>query len=331
MNTSFFVTVVALAVTNFGMSPSGFAQQPTSTSIVGGRGGTQFSDTEIPPGVRVLEVHVFSGDFVDAVQMLYALADGRTLLSRRHGGPGGQPSAFRLDSDEYIVGLSGRYGAYIDSIRIHTNKRTSSFFGGSGGNRDYRIDIAPGNQAVGFAGRAGEYLDAIGLTFIPIMTQQAGQTRIFGGRGGSVFSDSDIPLGARISEVRVRAGRNIDSIQAVYTLQDGRLFEGPTHGGRGGRSMVFRLERDEYIIGLSGRCGNYIDSLSIRTNKRTSSIFGGSGGSSDFRIDVPAGYQAIGFVGRSGDYLDAIGLSYATNTPSRENRRRRPNRFRIQR
>jgi hypothetical protein len=124
--------------------------------------------------------------------------------------------------------------------------------------------------------------------------------------------DSTIPFGARIMEIRVQGARFIDGIQAVYALPDGSVFEGPYHGGRGGNSNVFRLEDDEYIIGISGRFGDYLDSIRIHTNLRTSPQFGGSGGRQDFRIDVPTGNQAVALFGRSGRYLDALGLSYAS-------------------
>jgi hypothetical protein len=260
---------------------------------------------------------------VDSIQVLYASMDGRTQMSQRHGGSGGQLNVFRLDSGEYITRISGRYGEYIDSIRIQTNKRTSPVFGGRGGDRDFRIDVPSGNQAVGFSGRAGDSLDAIGLTYLPLFSQQAGQTTIAGGSGGSAFSDSGIPQGARISEVRVHAGDAIDSIQAVYVLSDGRSQEGAVHGGRSGTGSSFKLDADEYIIGLSGRCGDQIDSLRIQTNKRTSPLFGGRGGNRDYRIDVPAGNQAVGFAGRAGDSLDAVGLNFtATASPIRQFLRR---------
>jgi hypothetical protein len=149
----------------------------------------------------------------------------------------------------------------------------------------------------------------------------AGQTEIAGGNRGSVFSDSNIPMGAKISEIRVRAGKNIDSIQAVYVLQDGRTLEGPLHGGRGGNLNIFKLNPNEYITGISGRFGDYIDSLSIQTNQRSSPVFGGSGGSGNFAITVPSGNMAVSLSGRSGEYLDAIRLNYASNeTPSQKRR-----------
>jgi hypothetical protein len=124
--------------------------------------------------------------------------------------------------------------------------------------------------------------------------------------------DKEIPFGARIMEIRVQGGRYIDGIQAIYALPDGSVFEAPYHGGTGGNSNAFRLEEDEYVTGISGRFGDYLDSLKIHTNLRTSPQFGGSGGRQDFRIDVPAGNRAVALIGRSGRYLDAIGLSYSS-------------------
>lgn len=316
------LVLVAAAAGNFSAADQQFA----ATQVVGGSGGSAFSDPEPAAGARILEIRVRSGDYVDSVQMVYALRDGRSVEGPRRGGAGGNLNVFRLDADEYVVGISGRTGKYIDSICFRTNKRTSPVFGGRGGDRDYNVDVPAGNQAVGFAGRAGQYLDAVGLNYVSRRWSlpswitgspaSADETVVAGGGGGSVFADRDIPAGARITEVRVRAGDWIDSVQAVYTLSDGRTVEGTRHGGTGGKVNSFRLDRDEYITGISGRGGERIDSLCIQTNKRTSQVFGGRGGSQEYRIDVPAGNQAVGFTGRSGKYLEAIGLIFAKATGS---------------
>jgi hypothetical protein len=296
------------------------AQRDAATQIAGGRGGNPFSDPEPDSGARVIEVQVRSGGNVDSVQLVYMLRDGRTAAGPRHGGSGGNLSVFRLDSDEYLVGISGRSGDYIDSIQFQTNKRTSPRFGGNGGDRDFQIQV-PGNaQVSGLIGRAGQYLDAIGLTFTPLRRgpdsshgggPQGDQTSIAGGSGGSEFFDSEIPDGARIVEVRVNAGEFVDSVQMIYSVPGGRPFPAAKHGGNVGGGASFRLRPGEYIVGLSGRFGQYVDSLRIHTNQRTSQVFGGGGGGRDFRIEVPDGAQATGFVGRSGEYVDAIGLTFA--------------------
>jgi hypothetical protein len=324
-------SVVITAAVLFCGSMLAFAQQPASTEVIGGRGGNAFSDSQPATGARVMEVRIRSGERVDSVQMVYALQDGRTVVGSRHGGGSGQLHSILLDADEYITGLAGRYGEMIDSLRIITNKRESLPFGGLGGSRNFRIDVPYQNQAVGFAGRAGIYLDAIGLTYSPItlsrrrgvFTQiptqlaQISQTSLAGGRGGSEFADRDIPSGASIVEVNVWAGERIDAVQMVYMLPDGRSQEGARHGGTGGNAVTFRLDPDEYITGISGRSGEMVDSLRIITNKRTSQVFGGRGGDRDFRIDIPRGNLAVGFAGRSGNLIDAIGLTYTAAASAR--------------
>jgi hypothetical protein len=305
------------------------AQRMPTTEIVGGSGGSGFSDPEPAPGARVIEVQLRSGDHADSVQLVYMLADGRAITGPQHGGGGGGLKVFHLDADEYLVGISGRAGAYIDSIRFETNKRTSPTFGGTGGNNDFRIEVPRDAQVISLSGRAGSYLDAIGLNFAPIRTQkvsgfgnaqQPGQTNLAGGMGGSPFVDGDVPEDADVAEVRIQSGDVVDSVQMIYSLPNGRSLDRIRHGGGGGNVESFRLRPGEYIIGISGRCGAYVDSMRIQTNMRTSQLFGGGGGDMGYQIEVPQGNQARGFVGRSGEYLDAIGLTFARIS----DRQRRP-------
>jgi len=313
-----------------GDSPAS-AQQFSATQVYGGPGGDAFSDFQPPTGARVAEVRVRSGNMVDSVQMVYALADNRIVVGPRHGGPGGNSNSFLLDPDEYITGLSGRYGDYLDALRIITNKRTSPTYGGRGGRIDFRVDVPSWNMAIGFAGRAGQYVDALGLVYASIYSQQnrylAGtiparpgrllQTAIAGGNGGNAFADRNVATGARISEIRIRSGERVDSLQVVYMLSNGTLQEEPRHGGTGGNAFVFTFDPDEYLVGIAGRAGQMVDSIRIITNKRTSLTFGGRGGDRDFQIDIPSGCTAIGFAGRSGNMIDAIGLTYVTSSIGR--------------
>jgi hypothetical protein len=140
-----------------------FSQSRNTTEIVGGGGGSEFYDSE-NRGINVVEVRVWAGEMVDAVQMIFE-DNGRRISAPKHGGGGGRLNTFRLQRGEYITGISGRYGDYIDSIQIHTNRNTSPTYGGRGGGRNFNIDVPRDEQAVGFAGRAGKYVDAIGLVY----------------------------------------------------------------------------------------------------------------------------------------------------------------------
>jgi hypothetical protein len=327
---SFSKAVICFLIFLFAIVLLGFAQDATPTIVAGGSGGNAFSDNEFRSGGRILEIRVFAGQWIDGIQIVYELADGQIVTGSRHGGSGGRQNSFRLDPDEYITGISGRYGERVDSFQIRTNRRTSPMFGGSGGNRDYLIEVPYGEQGVGFTGRSGIYLDAIGLLSMRVNLRQTTESTIYGGRGGSAFSDKDIPQGARISEIRIQAGNGIDGIQAIYTLRDGRTQEGPYHGGRGGRRNVFRLDSDEYVIALSGRYGINVDSIAIQTNKRTSPVYGGGGGDRDFKIEVPSGFMGTAFCGRSGEMIDAIGLVYERiDSTWRNQTRRAPGRNRF--
>jgi hypothetical protein len=83
------------------------------------------------------------------------------------GGNGGTLSEFAIEDDEYITSLRGRCAPYVDSLVIHTNKRTSIQYGGTGGSTDYKLDIQyPNQELVGFLGRSGSWLDAIGVVLV---------------------------------------------------------------------------------------------------------------------------------------------------------------------
>src|SRR5262245_47412669 len=121
---------------------------------------------------------------------------------------------------------------------------------------------------------------------VPVLPQQTGTTQLAGGGGGRTFVDGLPRSGSRVVEVRIMAGDQIDSVQVEYEDPDGRTSSGPRHGGSGGRLSTFRLDRDEYITGISGRCGDAVDSIQIHTNRRSSPLIGGGGGSRDYRFDV---------------------------------------------
>lgn len=126
-----------------------------------------------------------------------------------------------------------------------------------------------------------------------------------GSDGGDEFDDTDqckIPDN-RISKVTVKYGSYIDSISITYISGATRK-----HGGTGGENEeIIQLEEGEYINEIRGKCGQYIDSLRIITNKKSYTL-GGTGGKNKYSLTAPDGYMVNGFFGRSGSYLDAIGI-----------------------
>lgn len=127
---------------------------------IGGRTGMNRKDPVA--GVRkVIAVLIGAGLLVDYIQLL-VYQNGAPQALVRHGGDGGHLTPFVLANDEYLTGITGRYGEYVDSITLHTNTRSSPRFGGHGGEREFAIHANPGEQIVGIWSRSDTFINAIG-------------------------------------------------------------------------------------------------------------------------------------------------------------------------
>lgn len=129
----------------------------------GGTGGEEFADDVLPEEWQVAEVHIYAQKRVYGVQIVHESGAGRRHPFPVHGRAAEEPYILRLAADEFIVGISGHCSAHVDSIRIHTNKQISPLLGGAGAGGDYTYEAASGSEIVGFFGRAGDGLHAIGV------------------------------------------------------------------------------------------------------------------------------------------------------------------------
>ncbi len=128
----------------------------------GGVGGAEFSDGQ-RGGRTIVEVRVRSGALIDSIQVVYRDITGLVGKGAMHGRSGGNLSVFKLGPGEYITVVGGKYGKFIDSLYIKTNKGRHQKWGGQGGNIQFIYTAPPGSRIDGFFGRAGKYLDSIGV------------------------------------------------------------------------------------------------------------------------------------------------------------------------
>lgn len=142
----------------------------------GGTGGGAFLD-EVPGGTTVGALVIRSGDLINSVQFLHVDDDGVVVESKAHGGLGGTARTVPLGENTAIVGISGRYGIFVDFLEIRTAIRDQSGafqksetlkFGGKGGAANFFYQAPPGYEIVGFLGRSGKGVDAIGAVFRPL-------------------------------------------------------------------------------------------------------------------------------------------------------------------
>ena len=136
-----------------------------------------------------------------------------------------------------------------------------------------------------------------------------------GGDGGGPFDDlADLGLDAstiRIVGLIIRSDQFINSIMPIY-LDGGGQLALPKHGGDEGLETRFGLRSGEFITEISGRSGQFVDSLTIETNLGARIGLGGLGGGPVEGYELPpdtAGTQeVVALFGASGTLLDRIGI-----------------------
>ncbi|XVE79531.1 hypothetical protein DITRI_Ditri14bG0066200 [Diplodiscus trichospermus] len=213
---------------------------------------------------------------------------------------------------EYLKSISGTYGSYkgllvITSLSFITNLTTYGPFG-TDSSELFSIPIAD-SAVVGFHGRCGYYLDALGIFVIPANSHGSISVGPWGGPGGDPFS---FRVGSWIKEIIVHEGTNIKSL----SFKDGNGHEYGKFGGNNandtGEERTIEIDGHlEHLTSITGTYGNYnglvvITSLSFKTNLTAYGPFGTATGTS-FSIPIE-GSVVIGFHGRGGYYLDAIGI-----------------------
>ncbi len=133
------------------------------SEMVGGSGGQPF-DNYVPPGdARIRVIHIYANEYIDALQLGYLDDEGELVLLPKVGGDGGFSYQFVLDDDEYLIGICGRHGWYIDQLCFLTNKRRSETYGGPGGVTEFNIQAPRDHEMVGLFGRQEWYLDSLGV------------------------------------------------------------------------------------------------------------------------------------------------------------------------
>lgn len=132
---------------------------------VGGDGGQPIENYQIPEGYRIREIHLLTTDIVEGIQ--FTITDGKGGKSMPIiGGQSDRHKShfvFAIGHNEILTGISGRYGWFIDGLRIHTNRRISPLYGGHGGSDEFHFVVGKNEEVAGLVGRAGWFIDALGV------------------------------------------------------------------------------------------------------------------------------------------------------------------------
>jgi predicted flap endonuclease-1-like 5' DNA nuclease len=133
----------------------------------GGIGGTWFDGYDLPVDAELVEIHLLTDQYVNALQFVYRNATGERVVLPTVGAEHGQHAVFVLEPGERLTGISGLADWYIDAIRFHTNRRVSELYGGHGTSQAFSYELPSGEEVAGLFGRFDRHIDAIGVTARP--------------------------------------------------------------------------------------------------------------------------------------------------------------------
>lgn len=137
----------------------------------GGRGGSPWDDG---PHRGVRSITVTWGRLLESMQVEYVDRSGRPVLGEKHGGGTRRSRSQKIELDfpyEFLTGVSGCYGAahggsppVVQSLTFATSRWTvHGPFGDAGAEGTPFSYPMEGGVVVGFTGRSGWHLDAVGL------------------------------------------------------------------------------------------------------------------------------------------------------------------------
>ncbi|XP_044354503.1 jacalin-related lectin 19-like [Triticum aestivum] len=135
-----------------------------------GGGGGDVWEMDVRGVDRIVKVVLWHSGAVDAISVSYE-RDGREEQAKHRGKPEGHRSEICLEPGEYLVGVKGNLGNFggcflLGTLTFISNLRT---FGPYGTREGPPFDLpAAGGKIVGFHGRSGGLLDALG-TYVSIL------------------------------------------------------------------------------------------------------------------------------------------------------------------
>ncbi|CAH8358274.1 unnamed protein product [Eruca vesicaria subsp. sativa] len=228
---------------------------------------------------------------------------------------------FEVDADDYIIEVHvtydkifGHESDLITSITFYTLKgKTSPPYGLVTENK-FVLKEQNGGKLLGFHGRAGDVLYALGGYFAATITPLTPAKKLpaVGGDGGAAWDD-----GAYAGVKKVYVGQAQDGISVVKFVYDKGAEE--ITGEEHGNSTLLGFEEfaldypSEYITSVEGTYDKIFGSdsevvtmLRFKTNKQISAPFGIEAGT-PFELKEE-GYKIVGFHGKVDELLHKFGV-----------------------
>ncbi|PHT28375.1 hypothetical protein CQW23_32054 [Capsicum baccatum] len=319
----------------------------------GGNGGDEWSYKLKSP---IKEILINHGQIIDSITFRTINNEQNIIDSPRFGGNGGRRDKVTIEAAplEYLRGIKGTYGNYggkmvIKSLSFVTNgKNIYGPFGNKGGDGiPFSLVMKEGGAIVGFHGRCGSYLDAVGVYLQKLTTpttpkeQDDDQKKVepnepllkldvmktivprsagpWGGCSGKGWDDGVFSTMKQVQVYMNTISSAISGIQIQYEKKlDKTLFWSQLHGGLGaGNDTIRKIIIDgenEFFIGIEGYYSP-VDNNGGHDTIRQIAFYTNKGKYGPYGTEIGTYFSSsaargkiVGFHGKSGVYLNAIGV-----------------------
>ncbi|XP_031404336.1 jacalin-related lectin 3 isoform X2 [Punica granatum] len=189
----------------------------------GGQDGFKWDDGMYSTVRQIVIAH---GAGIDYIQIEYD-RKGSSVWSEKHGGKGGNKvDTVKLNyPTEYLTSIQGYYGSFLNmgavivrSLTFHSNMRSYGPFGVEQGS-SFALSMT-GGKIVGFHGKSGWYLDAIGVHLKPYQEQKKSKILVQGLQTQSYLAHGSERSGYSVMHGQI--GNGYDIVLAVKQREDQR-------------------------------------------------------------------------------------------------------------
>uniref|UniRef100_I1R0K4 Jacalin-type lectin domain-containing protein n=2 Tax=Oryza glaberrima TaxID=4538 RepID=I1R0K4_ORYGL len=303
-----------------------FKEENAGLTKIGPWGGNRGRLYDIQVAPHHLESIKVCSDMaaIHSFEFTYSDHNGKKHTAGPWGGyDGNNVHMIQLGPSEFLVEVSGTFGRYhhalniITSLTFVTNAQSYGPYGQREGT-PFHISVQSSGCIVGFFGRAGWYVDAIGIYVKPKLQKVKDKAKFglakigpCGGNGGKAHDIMVLPR--RLENVTICSDIVIHSLAFSYNDHDGQHHTAGPWGGDGGNNQTIQFGPSEFLTSVSGTIGSYntsydvITSITLVTNVDCYGPFGQEKGIS-FNFPIQGNGSIVGFFGHAELYVDAIGV-----------------------
>uniref|UniRef100_J3N8Q7 Jacalin-type lectin domain-containing protein n=1 Tax=Oryza brachyantha TaxID=4533 RepID=J3N8Q7_ORYBR len=303
-----------------------FKEENVGLAKIGPWGGNRGRVYDIHVAPHRLESIKVCSDIsvIHSFEFTYSDHNGQKHVAGPWGGYGsGNVDMIQLAPSEFLLEVSGTFGRFrtalnvMTSLTFVTNAHSYGPYGKIEGT-PFHMPVQSNGCIVGFFGRAGWYVDAIGIYVNPKLhtvkeKDKFGLAKIgpCGGNGGKAHDIKVFPH--RLESVTICSDIVVNSLGFSYNDHDGEHHTAGPWGGQGGNNQLIQFDPEEFITSVCGTIGSYntsfdvITSITLVTNIDCYGPFGQENGI-PFHFPIQGNGSIVGFFGHADIYVDAIGV-----------------------